>query len=589
MGSGRNDVLDVHLGTKQADLVVTGGRIVDVFRKELRHADIAVKAKRIVRVGDVTELQGEATRVVNAEGKIVTPGLIESHAHSYHANLSMTEYAKLCLTRGTTAVAESFYGQGQIRGIEAVKFFYDELRQTPLKLLFLVPVLAYLQNVELGLPSTPGAVTGDDLLSMLDWEGCCGLEEPPYIPVRDKDPVIIKLIDEALERGMVVMGHGAGLDTHDLAAYAAYGITADHECITAEEAVERVRNGMMVSFRETPIARNQRDVQAAVTELGCDPHLFMFSSDVPDAVSFARAGHIDEFIRIAVKAGIDPIDAVCMGSINTARYYRVDHEIGSLTPGRRADLLLVDDLERFTVDVVIANGDRVVANGRWRGTLEQPEYPDFLRDTVTLSRPVKPEALALPAPGGADRVTVRVIGAESLLSDERQIELAVVDGAVQADIERDVLKVAMFDRYARWDEPAIAFMQGFALKRGAIGTSYNPFFNNILVLGTNDTDLALAANEVARLGGGFVAVQDGEVLGSVALPLCGLLSDRPVDEVVPALESLYQAVADMGCAIEWPFHNLAFTAVVGELPQLKLSDKGLFDVVLHEHLTTIVE
>lgn len=585
----REDVLDVLAGARRADLVIAGGRVLDVFRARVVEADVAVKAGRIVRVGDVSGLAGPQTQVVRADGRVLVPGLIESHAHSYHSNLNPTEYARICLARGTTAVAESFYGQGQIRGRNAVRFLYDEIRRTPLTLLFVVPVLAYLQNLELGLPSTPGTVTPDDLFEMLDWDGCVGLEEPPYIPVAERDPVVLRLVDEALRRGLVVMGHGAGLTPDEVTAYAAAGFTADHECLTAEEAVVRIENGMMVSFRETPIARNQTDVIRAVTELGCDPALFMYSSDVPDAVSFVRVGHVDEYVRMAIAAGVDPVDAVRMGTINAARYYRVDHRIGSITPGRQADVVLVDSLESFRVQGVIARGEIVVSDGAWVGRLERPVYPEFMKHTVRLARPVEASDLVLRAPAGVDRVTVRVIGAETLLSDERHVELPVVDGAVQADVAADVLKVAMLDRYARFAEPALAFLQGYALKRGAIGTSYNPFYNNVMVLGTNDADLALAANEVASLGGGFVAVADGEVLGSVALPLLGLLSDGPADEVVPALEELYRIVnEDLGCTMPWPFHNFAFTAVVGELPILKLSDRGLFDVLRRERLDTIV-
>lgn len=584
------ELLDALAGVTEPDLVVAGGRVVDVHRSEVRDGGIAVKAGRIIRVGDVEGMIGEGTEVIDARGRYLTPGLIESHAHSYHANLNLTEYAKLCLGRGTTAVAESFYGQGQIRGIEAVRYFYEELRRTPLTLLFLVPVLAYLQNLELGLAATPGTVSDDDLFEMLDWEGCVGLEEPPYIPVAERDPVIVRLIGEALRRGQVVMGHAAGLTEEELDGYAAFGITADHEGLTAEEAVQRVRRGMMVSTRETPIARNQVEVQKAITEHGCDPSLFMFCSDVPDAVSFARVGHVDEYIRIAVKGGIDPLDAVAMGSVNTARYYRVDHMIGSLTPGRQADILIVGDLERFDVQTVIAKGTLVVADGERKHAFERPIYPAFLQGTVELARPIDAADLALKAPEGVATVTVRAIGAESLLSDERRFELAVgSDGSVEADVEGDVLKVAMWDRYGRWAEPAVAFMQGFKLERGAIATSYNPFYNNVMSLGTNDADMALAANTVADLGGGFVVAAGGEVLGSVALPLCGLLSEGSADDVVPELERLYGLVADLGCAIEWPFHNFAFTAVVGELPILKLCDRGLFDVAKREHLSTIVE
>lgn len=584
----RNDLLDVLAGAKKADLVVRNGRIVDVHRADVREGDIAVKSGRIVAVGDVNDLVGPATEVIDAGGRYLTPGLVESHAHSYHANLNMTEYARICLTRGTTAVAESFYGQGQIRGKDAVRFFYEELRKTPLTLIFLVPVLAYLQNLELGLPSTPGTVTGDDLFEMLDWEGCRGLEEPPWIPVNERDPVVTRLIEEALARGMVVMGHGAGLTPREVEGYSGYGITADHECITAEEAVVRINNGIMVSFRETPIARNQRDVQRAVTEHGCDPSLFMYSSDVPDAISFVRVGHVDEFIRIAIEGGIAPMDAIRMGTINTARYYRVDHMIGSLAPGRQADILLVDDLERFSVQGVIARGRQIVKDGTWIGGLERPVYPEFLKHTVKVKRHITIDDILVKAPERAPTATVRVIGAESLLSDERHVQLAVQDGAVPADPSQDVLKVVMIDRYGRVDEPAVAYMQGFGLSRGAIGTSYNPFYNNVMVLGTNDEDIVLAANTVSDLGGGFVVVDGGKVLGSVPLPLLGLLSDGGAIEFVEGLERLHALVAGFDCKIEWPFHNFAFTAVVGELPRLKMSDKGVFDVTLRQLLPTLV-
>jgi adenine deaminase len=216
-------------------------------------------------------------------------------------------------------------------------------------------------------------------------------------------------------------------------------------------------------------------------------------------------------------------------------------------------------------------------------------YPAFLRGSVRLARPVTAADLELRVDTAAGRATVRVIGAETLLSDERHAELDVVDGVVQPDLERDVLKVAMFDRHARWPEPAIAFVQGHGLRRGAIAQTYNPYFNDVMVLGTNDADMALAANTVAGLEGGFAAVADGAVLATVALPLCGVMSDRPLDEVVPELERLYAVAAEeLGAAIEWPFHNLAFVALGGELPRLKLSDRGLFDVTDGKLLPTVV-
>jgi adenine deaminase len=450
-------------------------------------------------------------------------------------------------------------------------------------------VLGYLQNLELGLASTPGALTGPDLFETLDWPECVALEEPPYIPLMEKDPFVVRLVEQALARGKVVMGHGAGLEGNDLVAYTGMGVTADHETVSAEEAVERVRLGVMVSMRECSLAPNQRDVQRAVTDHGCDPAYFMFCSDVPDAHTLARVGHIDQSIRVAVEGGIDPIVALQMATVNAARYYRVDEDLGSVAPGRQADLLLVGDLARFDVQSVIVRGEPVVLDGDFVARLERPTYPEFLKHTVALARPVTPDDLRLEAPAGRTEVTVRVIGGEQLVSDERHVALPVVDGTVGSDTDRDVLKLAMFDRYGRWEEPAIAFLQGFGLMRGAIGTSYNPFYNNVMVLGVDDGDMAVAANEVNRLGGGFVAVADGQVLDAVALPLCGLLSDETVDVFVDRLERLYETVAGLGCTMPSPYHYFAFTAVVGELPFLKMSDRGPFDVVKRKLLSTIVE
>jgi adenine deaminase len=588
-GRSRLDVMEVLLGHAKADLAVTNGRVVDVFHGEILPGGVAIKSGRIVKVGDISDCIGPATEILDARNRFVTPGLIETHAHGYHSNLNMTEYARICLRRGTTSVPEAFYGVGQIRGLEAVRFFMNELRRTPINILFQIPVLAYLQNVELGLPSTPGALTGPELFEMLDWPECVGLEEPPWIPFREQDPFIIRITEEILSRGKQFMGHGAGLKDNDLVAYAAMGVTCDHEAVTAEEAVERVRLGMLVSMRECSVARNQKDVQRAITEFGCDPQFFTFCSDVPDAVTLATVGHIDENIRIAVEGGIPPITAVQMATINAARYYRIEHELGSLTPGRQADLLLVGDLGAFDVQTVVAKGRPVIVDGDFVVPMERPLFPEFLRHTVKLARPVTAADMRVAVPEGATHVAVRVIGGETLASDERHFRLEVTDGSVVSDLDQDVLKLAMFDRYGRSEKGGIGFIQGYRLKRGAIATSYNPFFNGVLAMGTNDNDMAVAANEVARLEGGFVAVVDGEVLATVPLPLCGLLSDQPADVVVPQMEALYQTVADMGCKIAWPFHNLAFAGVAGELPFLKMSDTGPFDVVKRQRLTTIVE
>jgi adenine deaminase len=292
---------------------------------------------------------------------------------------------------------------------------------------------------------------------------------------------------------------------------------------------------------------------------------------------------------LAVEAGIDPVAAIQMATINAARYYRVDHELGSVSPGKQADFVLVDDLETFSVRAVIVGGQPVVLDGEVVATLERPTYPAFLKNTVRLSRPMTPQDFRLAAPAHRDEVTVRVIGAETLVSDERHIRMPVINSVVEPDTSRDVLEIAMVDRYGRSGRVAVGFLQGYGLKHGALGTTYNPMYHNIVVLGTNAEDMAVAANALADMSGGFVAVDGGKVVAAVPLTLLGLMSDETADVFVADLEHLYSIVRDMGCTMPSPYHNLAFTCVCGELPRLKLSHLGLFDVLSRQVLPTIVD
>ncbi len=584
----RVDALEVLLGHRRADLAVVNGRVVDVWTGDVRPGGVAVIGHTIVAAGDVDAHIGPATEIVDADGAYLTPGLIETHLHLYESNLNATELARILLAHGTTALPEAMYGGGQIRGLESVRFFIDELRRTPITVLLQVPVLGYLQNLELGLPSGPGSLDGNDLREVLGWEGCVALEEPPFIPLAEKDPVVRDLMERALAAGQVVMGHGAGLTGTELEAYAASGITADHEAVTADEALARIRAGMMVSMRESCVARNQVELQRAITEHGASTHHFMFCADVLDPVEASLVGHIDQSIRLAVRGGVDPVAAVQMATVNAARYYRVDHALGSLAPGRQADILIVDDLEEFRVRSVVAKGEVVVRDGDVVADLVQPVYPAFLRDTVRLHHPATAESFAVPADTSEGDALVRVIGGENLVSDERRLRLPVSGGEVRADPDQDVIKLAMLDRYGTDAPAAVAFLQGYGIVRGAIGTTYNPMYHNVLVAGTDDEDMATAANVLAEMGGGFVAVEGDEVV-AVPLALCGLMSDQPAAEFIPAMERLYEKARELGCTMESPFHNLAFTAVCGELPFLKLSHAGLFDVQQRKHLPTLVE
>lgn len=587
----REALIDVALGNTPADLVIRGGKLVDVHTEQIYPADVALKGERIACVGEVGHTIGPDTLIVDAIGKYLTPGLIDTHQHSYEAHLNMTEYARVLLLHGTTAVCEAFYGMGIVSGMQGVTFCLEELKSTPLKVIFLAPALAYLQNRELGLPPTPSSPTFEDIKRALDWPECRGVEEPPYYPVLEKDPLFLDLFENALVKGKVITGHACGLRGKGLNAYVLMGAASDHECVSAEEAVEKTRLGCRISVREGSGASDVLQVVGALTEHRVDPRYFTFCGDEVEFLRLYKSGHLDYNIRLAVSAGVNPVTAVQMATINAAELLRVDRELGSVVPGKVADILLVDDLRQFGVSCVIANGRIVVRDGQFVTTWPRPEYPDWMYGTVRLKRRLSVEDFTVYAPPATREVTVRVIGVTdgALLSDERHLRVEVKQGRVEPDLRQDILKFAMVDRYDRWEKVAVGFIQGFGLKDGAIGSTYNPLYENILLVGTNDWDMLVAANRVAELGGGFVAVRNGQVVGQLELPLFGLLYDGSLESATRKMESLYRAVRDMGCRLRTgPFHTLAFMAVCGEIGHLKLGHEGLFDVDRRCFVSTLV-
>jgi len=584
--------VNVALGKEPADLVVRGGRLVDVHTAQVYAADVAVKGERIAAVGKVEGAIGADTEVLDASGRFICPGFIDTHQHSYEAHLNMTEYARVLLEHGTTTVSEAFYGMGFVSGVRGVRESLDELRRTPVRVLFMVPILAYLQNRELGLPVTPCCPTADELIEMLDWPECRGLEEPPYIPILEKDPFFLDLFERTVAGGKVVTGHGCGLSGPELQAYAAAGASSDHEAVTAVEALERARLGMWVSMREGSGASNVRQLVEALVENKVDSRSFCFCGDEAEFLRLHRQGHLDYCLRLAVGAGADPVKAVQAATINAASLLGVDKDIGSVAPGKLADMVIVDDLAGFNVFAVIAAGRPVWHDRRMLASLRRPDYADWMRETVKVRRELTLQDLRIPAPPGRSRVMVRVIGVTdgSLISDDLRIEVEVKSGEIGQDTSQDLLKAAMVDRFGRFEGAGLGLIRGFGLKRGAVGTSYNGLCQNLLVVGADDRDMLLALERMAALGGGFVVVAGGKVLAELPLPLYGLLTDLSLEEATARMESVYRAMRGLGCGLsKGPLHTLAFTGVCGEIGHLKIGHAGLFDVAARRFAPIVID
>jgi adenine deaminase len=541
----RRELIDVAMGRTPADVVIEGGTLVNVATGELYPADVAIRGDRIAAVGDVGYTVGAETQRIDASALYVTPGLVEGHLHQYHSYLGVTEYVEALLTHGVTATADGFYGPGIVAGVPAVRFFKEAFERMPIRLIFLVPTLAWLQNRELGLTPTAG-IEADDLTAMLSWEGCYGLEEPPYLPVVEQYPEFLDLFDEALRQRKVITGHAAGITERQLQAYVAVGVTTDHEMVEVQDSLSKARKGMTLLMRQGSGCLDVPEVVRTHTEFGIDPRRLGFCADLASPEKLLNEGTIDESIRVAIAQGVHPVNAIQMATINNAEAFYAQRDFGVVAPGRYADLLLVSNLRDFTIETVLFGGATAVESGEFLLDLPKTEYPDFVRDTVRLPQPITADDLTFRVDAEAGAIDVRVIGVTegSLVTDERHARLSVGDaGVVAADTQNDVLLLAMIDRFGKGTGVGVGFVQGFGLQRGAIASTANAVCENIVIVGVDPTDMAIAANHLAAVGGGKVVVDRGEIVAQVGLPICGLLAEAPMHEVADAFRQAFDAIA----------------------------------------------
>lgn len=576
----REVLIDVALGNEPADAVILGGRVVDVHTAQIRNEGVAIKNGRIAAVGDVGYTIGDDTEVIEADGQYLSPGLVNPHLHQWHTYTNCTVFALTNLLHGTTAIADGFYGHAILTGIKSVRFFLDELLATPVKPIFLAPTMAYTQNRFLGLPLSPNAPSPQDIFDMLDWPETVGIEETGYELIFDKarrDPVILEVIEETLRRGKIVTGHGAGLTgDRQMNAFVAAGLMNDHEIVGADEARRKAELGLTAHIREGAGCEDTAEVVKAITELGLSSRAFNLCSDVVTTEAMLEKGAQDNGIRVAIRHGLSPMAAIQMSTIQPAEFFRVNHDIGSITPGRYADIVFVEDLDSFKISRVMANGQIWVDGGKIVRDTPQPEYPSYLYETMNVKRPVTSEDFRVEAGADAGTAVVRAIAitAGSLVSEEEHEELAIDGGNVKADAARGINKVAMIDRVAGTGDIGVAFVKGFGLRDGAIGTSADVFNQQIVVVGASEEDMAVAANKIAEMGGGFVAVRDGEVVADFPTPLNGIVSDLGYEETETRIAELLAVWRDMGCELDTPQINLEFITLV-TIPRLRISTKGL--------------
>jgi adenine deaminase len=572
----RRDLIDVALGNVPADVCIRGGNLVNVLTSEIYPADVAILGDRIAAVGDVAYTIGSSTTIIDAPGEYITPGLIEAHHHGYHTHFATNDYIRLMLCHGVTSSAEEFYALGVIGGREAVRYFKDAFEASPLRLIFLVPTLAWIQNRDIGLTPAPG-ISASEMLEMVEWKGCRGLSETPFFSVVVKRyPEMLEVFDRALELGQVVSGHAADITERQLQAYIGLGAISDHESIEHHDGLAKARAGMRLWMREGSMGRNLAELVRTVTEHGIDTRTLAFSTDSAAATKLVAEGGIDEHVRVAIAHGMPPITAVQMATINTAEAFNLQSDIGCIAPGRHADILVVTSLVGFKIDRVIAGGRLVARRGEFLDKLPPPGYPADFYGTIKLATPITAEDL-IPSVSTPSEVEVRVIGVRDgiIATEDRRARMTPANGVLAADPSRDILLVAMIDSHGKGTGVGLGFVQGFGLRAGAVAYHISTECASLCAVGADPADMAVAMNHVADMGGGVAIVNGGKLLASVELPVLRILSDEPSDTVMEKFARAIAVLAELGCTLAAPFSQIEFFFAGGNDGALRLSDEGL--------------
>lgn len=578
------------LGKNKANLVIRGGMLVNVFTKEIIEGiDVAVVDDRIVLVGDAGHMVGPETEVIEANRKYVVPGFIDGHVHVESSMLTLTQFAKTVLPHGTTTVFIDPHEIANVLGIKGVRMMHDEGIELPLKVYVSIPSCVPATSPEF---ETAGAEIGlKEVEEAFSWRNAVALGEVMNYPgVLSLDPKMIGEIKTALKSNMVVEGHFFGNLNEELNAYVAAGISSDHESITMEAGLAKLRLGMHVMIREASAWRDLKEVIRMVTEKKVDARRICLVSDDREPSDLLKEGHMDYIIRRAIEEGVDPLTSIQMATLNTAEHFNVDSEIGALAPGMIADIVILSDLNRVIVDTVISNGKVVAKDGRLIVEIPDYRYPEEVRRTVRLRRKLEENDFKIKVDPNREVFKVRVIQVieAKAITKSVLIDIRGREGFLEADVARDVAKVAVVERHKASGNIGIGFVKGFGFERGAVASTIAHDSHNMVIVGMNDGDMALAGNMLTEVGGGMIAIDNGEVLAMLELPIAGLMSDRPVQEVVEDIEKLSEAWRELGCRISHPFMTMSLLSLP-VLPELRITDKGLVDTVNFRRTELIVE
>jgi adenine deaminase len=551
----------IALGEGKVDLLIKNGRVVNVFSGEIDKKDVAIYGGMIVGFGDY-----EAKKIIDVKGDFLCPGLIDGHVHIESSMVTIPEFARAVLPNGTTSVVTDPHEIANVLGREGIRFMAESAKDVPLNVFIMLPSCVPATHME----TSGDTLKAGDLKPLFKQPWAIGLAEMMNFPgVIFRNPEVLKKIE--LAKGKRTDGHAPMLSGKGLYAYLTAGIRSDHECTTPREAKEKLKNGMWIMIREGTTARNLRSLLPLVNPK--NSRRFLFVTDDRHPKELLEEGHIDSMVRQAIRWGTGPILAIQMATLNTAEYFRLD-DLGAIAPGYQADIVSFDHLGRFQIKKVFKEGLLVADKGKILFPSIRKRKSPKVKASIRI-KPLQKDAFLLRS--GQSLAKVIQLIPNQIVTRKVMKKILLKEGIARSNIKEDILKIAVVERHKATGNIGIGFVQGFGLKKGAIGSSVAHDSHNLVIVGTNDQDMLKTVEIIQAMGGGLTAVLNGRALASLPLPIAGLMSEASVAQVNLQLKALHRAAKNLGCKIPDPFMTLSFLSLP-VIPELKITDKGLVDV-----------
>ncbi len=577
----RSRLIAVARGDEAADIVFTNASVVNVFNGEVESADVSLAEGHIAGVGEYSDTP--AKQRIDLGGRFIAPAYTDAHIHLESTMLLPSEFARVVLPHGSTCTVSDPHEIANVMGLPGILLLIGLTKDIPFDFYFTLSSCVPATRLETSGASLPAC----DLRVLIDHDRIVGLAEMMNFPgVYLRAPDVLAKLELARRHGKVIDGHAPLVSGRDLNAYIAAGIHSDHECTQLDEAREKLSRGMWVFLREGSTEKNLADLLPLVNDTTASRCCLVTDDRQPDEL--IELGHINYAVHKAMSLGLNPVTAIRLATINPANYFGLRFR-GAVAPGRIADLQILSDLGEGILRplAVYKGGELVAKEGSLAVELEARQVPVQSLQTVRVPCALTPDDFAVSGQSGSVRV-IKVIP-HQIVTDALTLELPVQDGRVLPDTSRDVLKLAVVERYTGKAGRSVGFVQGFGLKAGALASSVAHDSHNLIAVGTNDDDIAAAVNRVARMEGGLVAVKDGAVLADVPLPLAGLISLEDAPSVAERVGKLLRAAREaLGCELDNPFMALSFLALP-VIPHLKLTDRGLVDVGKFDFVPLFVE